>query len=88
MKVHNYMEDVVEHILPNVIKKDQHLSVCEKCQADIKAITLNQLKPHYISTRKGEVYSKVSEMKIQFEADVIQAITHAIKIVKGNPGHD
>lgn len=88
MKIHNYMEDVVDHILPRVIKNDEHFNTCAKCQADIKALALNHLTPHYVSTLEGEVYTKVSEMYVQFEADVLQELIKAMMIVRENPNHE
>ncbi|AOT68167.1 late competence development ComFB family protein [Geosporobacter ferrireducens] len=83
----NYMEDVVEHILPSMLKAFPSICTCEQCILDIKAITLNNLKPHYVVTQEGEVYSRVNEMYLQFETDVIRSIIHAIDIVSNNKRH-
>ncbi|MCT4565288.1 MAG: late competence development ComFB family protein [Maledivibacter sp.] len=87
MKIRNYMELAVDHVLPNLIKGFDNICTCEKCILDIKAIALNKLKPHYVVTRKGELYSKVEEMDGQFEADVMKALIDAIQIVSQNPRH-
>ncbi len=85
--IKNYMEIAVDHVLPNVLKDFDNLCTCEKCLIDIKAIALNNLKPKYIVTNQGELYSKVQEMNIQFETDIMKAIIDAIAIVSKNPRH-
>ncbi|MDD2574330.1 MAG: late competence development ComFB family protein [Bacillota bacterium] len=87
MKIKNYMEDVVIHLLFNIVKDMEDICKCEKCLSDIAAIALNRLTPHYVVSEKGEVYSKVLNMSIQFEADVTTTIMEAIDIVSKNPRH-
>lgn len=88
MKLKNYMEDVVFHILPGILKNMDGMCKCEKCVLDITALALNKLKPHYVVTEKGEVFSKVRELYTQFEVDVTTAILEAIEQVSKNPRHD
>lgn len=87
MLVTNYMEIAVDHVLPNLLKAFEGICTCERCKLDMKAIALNKLKPHYVATRKGELYTKVDEMDGQFEADVMKALIDAIQIVSKNPRH-
>lgn len=87
MQLKNYMELAVDHVLPNLLKAFEDVCTCEKCILDMKAIALNKLKPHYVATRKGELYTKVDEMDGQFEADVMKALIDAIQIVSKNPRH-
>lgn len=81
------MEIVVSHLLPNILKGNPEVCSCKKCEADIKAIALNHLPPKYIATESGEVYSKINALSIQFEADVVNAITKAIEKVQNSPRH-
>lgn len=85
--VKNYMEIVVDDVLPTVLKEHELKCGCERCVEDIKAITLNNLKPTYVASDKGIVYGKLNEMGIQFKADVISAIMMAIKKVEERPSH-
>jgi len=82
------MEITVDRILPNLLKAFNNLCTCEKCILDIKAIALNNLPPHYVVTDKGELYSKISEMDIQYETDVMKALIDAIAKVSKNPRHE
>lgn len=88
MQLKNYMEIAVEHVLPNLLNAFPNFCRCEHCMMDIKAIALNKLKPHYIVTDKGEMFTKVQEMNIQFEADVMKALIDAIAIVGSSPRHE
>ncbi len=88
MKLKNYMEDVVLHVLPDILKNYDGICKCEKCVFDIAALALNTLKPHYVVTEKGEVYSKARELYNQFEVDVTAAILEAAKLVAEHPRHD
>lgn len=83
----NYMEIVVEDILPSVLVEEELECKCERCKEDIMAITLNNLKPMYVATNKGVVYSQLNQFSGQFNADVIREITIAIEKVKGDPRH-
>ncbi|SKC72177.1 late competence development ComFB family protein [Maledivibacter halophilus] len=87
MLLKNYMEIAVDHVLPNLLRAFDDVCTCKKCKLDMKAIALNNLKPHYVVTEKGELYSKVEEMSGQFETDVMKALIDAIDIVSKNPRH-
>lgn len=83
----NYMEEIVLSAMPDILR-DINVCTCERCRYDIAAKALNDLPPQYIVTRKGEIYSKINNLKSQFEVDVISAITKAAILVKRNPNHD
>ena len=84
----NHMEDVVEHVLPTIIHEYNDICKCDKCMDDIKAIALNNLKPAYIVTDKGNAYTKVNELISQFNVDVMNEITKAVEIVSKNSKHE
>lgn len=85
--IKNYMEEVVDALLPTFISTYSDVCTCEICLEDMKAMALNQLKPYYIVTQKGMLYTKVSEMAPQFSADVIKELTKAMISVTNNPRH-
>ncbi len=87
MQLKNYMESAVDHVLPNLLKAFPGICICEQCTLDIKAIALNNLKPHYIVTDSGEMWSKIDEMRIQFETDIMKALIDSITIVSKSPRH-
>lgn len=87
MEVTNFMERVVEQKLSELLDEFPELCKCEECIADIEALALNHLEPHYIATEKGELYTKLDSVKVQSEVDVTKALIEAINIVKRKPHH-
>lgn len=87
MFLKNYMEVVVDHSLQQLLKAFPAVCTCEVCTIDIKAIALNNLKPHYVVTDAGEMWTRVEEMNLQFETDVLKALIDSIAIVNANPRH-
>ncbi len=85
LELRNYMEISVDHYLPNLLRAFPDVCTCEHCLMDIKAIALNSLKPHYVVTSKGEVYSKLDEMNLQYETDILKALIDAINVVSKKP---
>ena len=87
LDIRNYMEicvlDVFEPVLENLNGCD-----CENCRLDIMAIALNSLPTKYVVTKKGELYTKISNLQNQFDVDIIAAIAKASVIVSRNPRHD
>jgi len=86
--IRNYMEYIVEENLPLVLDNYPNICKCEKCIDDIKAIALNNLKPLYVVTEKGTVYSKLKELNLQFRTDIISELTQATEVVCKNPKHN
>lgn len=88
MFLKNYMELAVEHNFQQLLKAFPHICTCDKCINDIKALALNNLKPHYVVTDEGEIWTRVSEMNLQFETDVLKALIDAIAVVNDKPRHE
>lgn len=85
--IRNYMEICVQEMLPTILKEINSCA-CEKCTLDILAISLNSLKPKYVVTKRGELYSKLAMLRHQFDVDIIAAITKAAVIVARDPRHN
>ncbi|NLL70470.1 MAG: late competence development ComFB family protein [Epulopiscium sp.] len=83
--VKNYMEQIVDELLPVVMEEYPDLYKCKACLADVKAITLNHLKPRYVATEKGEIYVKIDNISLQSKANILKEITKAAEIVRHNP---
>ncbi|GAA0076251.1 late competence development ComFB family protein [Clostridium sp. CTA-5] len=86
-KVINYMEIWVKEHMEQQLKKSD-VCKCERCQRDIYALALNNLKPYYVVTNKGGVMAKLNTMYQQFETDITIEVEKAIEIVKKSPRHD
>ena len=85
--IQNYMEICVQEMLPSILKGINSCT-CEKCMLDVMAISLNSLKPKYVVTRRGELYSKLAMLRHQFDVDIIAAVTKAAVIVARDPRHN
>lgn len=84
----NYMEEIVDEILPTVLKNYPDICKCEKCIEDIKAKALNNLNPLYVVTEKGVIYSRIKELIPQFRTDVLNELVQAVNVVCQNPKHN
>jgi len=87
MKIYNHIEKPVINMVKQLVLKRDDVCHCEKCQLDIAAIALNNLTPKYVVSEKGELYTKVDEMDVQFSANLIREITKAIDVVAQRPQH-
>lgn len=87
LQMKNYMEEIVLSNLDDILV-DIKMCTCDRCKLDIAAKALNDLPPQYIVTQKGEVFSKINNLRAQFEVDIISAITKAAILVKRKPNHD
>jgi competence protein ComFB len=61
---------------------------CPKCFCDACAIVLNNLPPKYVTSHRGEVFSKVSQLNTSSQADLSILAARALQQVKNSPGHD
>ncbi len=84
---HNYTEELVKDALKDMLEKRDDICKCSLCWADMASLALNQLEPKYVTTQKGEIYSRLEEFKFQVKADVIINVTKAIEKVKERPRH-
>jgi competence protein ComFB len=84
----NYMEEVVDSTMDEILARDEEICKCDRCKLDIKALALNHLPPKYVVTDIGYVYTKINELVSQFRADIAVAVTNAMKVVRKNPRHD
>ncbi|MEG1448764.1 MAG: late competence development ComFB family protein [Oscillospiraceae bacterium] len=83
----NIMEQVVEKEL-DALLPSLDVCNCDRCKNDIVAYALNQLPAKYIVSDKGYLYAKIQTAYLQYEVDVMQAITRAAKVVRDNPRHN
>ncbi|OWZ84043.1 late competence development ComFB family protein [Natranaerobius trueperi] len=87
LNLKNYMEDVVLKKLNSLLAERSSICNCDHCKKDIMAIALNNLPPRYIVTEKGEIYSKIDSLMVQFSTDVTAEIVKAIEKVNKSPRH-
>jgi len=87
LEIRNYMEQVVIDQLEPVLTKLGSCQ-CENCLYDTLAIALNKLPSKYVVTNKGHLYTKINNLKNQFDVDIIAEIARASAIVSRAPRHE
>ena len=84
-----FLENVIERVViektREMLQNDNEIEDCEKNMLDICAIALNNLPVKYVVTFKGEAYTKLEFLKMQYKVDIVTEIIKAMEIVKKNP---
>ena len=83
--LHNVMEDLVEEWLGKVIPQ-YDCCKCDKCLMDMKAMSLNKLKPHYVVARN--VYSKTNYLNMAMQNEILMAVVTSVEFIKDHPRHE
>lgn len=86
MALVNVMESIIDEKLTAMLN-DENCCKCDRCVEDMKAMALNQLPAKYVSTRNGELFSKLNALMRQSSIDINVAISYAIKMVSERPSH-
>jgi len=87
MKIQNYMEDVVQDEMEELLSERDNVCKCNKCKLDMMVWALNRLPARYVITDRGRLYTKLKEQEVQFKTDVVKVLTRAIDFVSKNPQH-
>lgn len=88
MPILNMMEKIVDQKIAEVLPTTK-CCTCEKCLDDIRAMALNKLPAKYVSSDKGELFSRLnSVMEKQNSVDIHVAVLSAIEFVETHPHHD
>lgn len=84
----NAMEDLVVSRMDEVLRQYPNCCQCEKCRRDIAILALNHLPPRYVSTVKGSVFAKLSNLSVEGNIEIIGQIAKAVQVVSQHPHHD
>lgn len=82
----NLMEELVDLRMDKEMLEAE-MCMCDQCRADVRALALNKLPPRYVVTTAGGVMMQALNMSLQAQADIMAAMTYAIRVVKTNPRH-
>jgi len=88
--IKNYMEVLVDQILTDLLMNNKdysHVCRCESCRNDIKAKALNNIKPFYVTGKKGEIYGEYFIREFQNNTNIIMEVVKAIECVNSNKNH-
>ena len=83
--LHNVVEDIVEEWLEKILA---HYDCCKcaKCRLDMMAMSLNELRPHYVVSR--DLYSKARYLCAGKQNEIMMAVVTSVEFIKDNPRHD
>ncbi len=81
------MESLVAEKAPRYIKMFG-LCSCERCAADVRALTLTNLQPSYIVRRRTEAHAMLTVYESRYNSTIFAQLTRACKIVMDSPRHD
>ena len=84
--IENIMEEIMEKELDKCIET-LGLCKCARCRQDVLTLSLNKIRPRYVSTEKGRLLAVVDQMSYDYIPDMLRAITESAEIVKKNPHH-
>jgi len=87
LMVINVMETLVEQKAPRYISMFG-LCPCERCTADVKALTLTNLQPAYIVVPRSEAQGMLTVYESRFNSTVFAQLTRACKVVMDHPRHN
>lgn len=83
--VFNLTKGLAEEEISSVMKK-MELEETKENREDVLALALNYLPAKYVTTDEGKQYAKLIEVyRLQYESDVVTALTKACMKVKDKP---
>jgi competence protein ComFB len=81
----NLVKLVAEDLLPSIMRK-MDIEDTQANREDVLALALNQLPTKYVTSGGGKLYVElINTYKIQYETDVITALTKSCMKVKNSP---
>ena len=88
--IKNYMEVLIEQVLNDILDSNKDYADvcrCERCINDIKAKALNNIKPFYVTGKKGEIYGEYYIREFQNNTNIVMELAKAIECVNNNKNH-
>jgi len=86
--IYNIMENEVVEEVKSMTARDVGVCKCEQCMYNISAIALNNLKPRYATTHKGELFARVGQISMTEKTQIKVEVARAIEVVKSKKMHD
>lgn len=83
----NHMETVAQQVLKEYMTNVTLTCTCDRCLADILALTLNQLPAKYYVSLKGKILTEWESQTRPDQAKVMAAVVRAAKQVEVTPSH-
>ena len=87
LQVVNIMEALVKDKAPRYINMFG-LCPCERCAADVRALTLTNLQPAYVVVPRREVHATLTIYESRFNSTIFAQLTRSCKVVMDSPRHN
>jgi competence protein ComFB len=87
ISLRNYTEDMIVPTLQEILKHRKTECTCSECLSRVMMYALNDLKPKYTTTAKGDVYARVDEIDARHLAKVYAALYGAFEHVEKDGCH-
>jgi len=87
MPLINVMEQIVSRKVESIWNSDAVRCKCEKCKIDVISLTLNQIKPRYISSPEGRIFVTMEVQNGPLDGEITAIINDSIHKVNDNPRH-
>ena len=84
----NVMEDEVVVQVKSMMARDGEVCSCDTCVYNVSAIVLNNVKPHYITTNRGEMFARVEKLNVMERTAITIEVLRAIDVVRNKKMHD
>jgi len=84
----NIMEDEVVEQTKLMMARDGEVCACDVCVYNVSALVLNNTKPHYITTQRGEMFARVDKLNIMDKTHITIEVLRAIEVVRNKKMHD
>lgn len=84
-RITNYMEELTDGILQQLLSEERANPFSSKAVQDIKALALNRLWPMYTTTTAGREFLKKVVVEDKIEKDVVRELRAAIDMVRAHP---
>lgn len=88
MAIRNCAEKFVEEHLARVLAKNPSVCQCQRCHDDMMALALNQIKPYYVSTEDGDMYTRLNLYSRDNDMDILLAVAKSVEQVSAHKRHE
>lgn len=85
-RIVNGYDEVVRQTVHDVMARED-MCHCEKCFLDVCSLVFNNGFTHFVTTKQGALYTKLTDMNIGNHVDLFMAVLDAVKKVKARPMH-
>jgi len=89
MALHNYIEDVVDQYIEEILSAKPDICKCLQCKEDMACYALNKVKPMYVVSSRGIIHTQNNKrLNYQDEIDVYSVVSEAVNVVSKIKRHD